>query len=166
MGVIDISSIKENIRSVLNDANTTTGSPIDLSGNLSTRVKSVLKLNPEAIQLDVNVFPYVTVFTSKKDIQNKTIARDQATGKKLGTFTFTIVGCVWNDATTDYRSDAADEDVEKLMENVEQILRANTTLNGNCNWQFPTGVTYHSGRLSEGAHVRVGIMDLQVTVYY
>ena len=165
-GAINISDIKETIRYVINEANTTTGTPIDLSGSLSTRVKSVLKLNPEAIQLDANIFPYVTVFLSKKDIENKTIARDQATGKRQARLTFTIVGCVWNDLTADYRVDPADEDIEKLMENIEVILRHYSSLNNNCNWQFPTGVTYHTSPVAERSHVRVGIMDLQVTVYY
>ncbi len=166
VGAVNISNIKENIRYVLNEANTITGTPIDLSGNLTTRVNSILKVNPESIKLDANIFPYVTVFLSKKDIANKSIAGSQAIGKKEGKFTFTIVGCLWNDLTTDYKVDSADEDIEKLMENVEVVLRHHTSLNGNVNWQFPTGVTYHTSPVGEQSHVRVGVMELQATVWY
>jgi hypothetical protein len=165
-GTINISNIKENVRFVLDQANTTTGSPIDLSSGLTTRVKQVMKVNPEKIKVDVNSYPCVTIFTNDKTIELKTIAKDQATGKRKCEMTFTVVGMVWNDLTSDYREDSADEDCEILMENVENVLRSYDTLGNVVAWQFPDKVTYHSVPYSEDAHFRVGVMDLKATIYY
>jgi hypothetical protein len=165
-GAVDINNIKETIRYVLNAANVSGGSPIDLSNNMTARVKAIMKVNPEKIKLDVNIYPVVTIFTSKKDIQMKTIAVNEVTGKRRADLTFSIVGIVWNDTTADYREDSADEDVENLMENIEVVLRHYADLNGVVGWQFPTGVTYHTLAYDEMSHMRVGLMDLQVTVYY
>ena len=165
-GSVDISNIKETIRFIINAANTTTGSPIDLSNNLTTRVKQVMKINPEKIRVDVNSYPCVTVFTNKKTIEMKTIAKDQVFGKRKCELVFTIVGIVWNDLTSDYKEDGSDEDVEILMENIEVILRSYANLSSTVTWQFPTGVQYHSVPYSEDTHMRVGVMDLQATIYY
>lgn len=165
-GTVNISNIKESVRYVLNAANTTTGTPIDLSNGLTTRVKQVMKVNPEKIRVDVDSYPCVTIFTNDKSIELKTIARDQATGKRKCEMTFTVVGMVWNDLTTDYKEDSADEDCEILMENVENILRSYDTLGNVVAWQFPDKVTYHSVPYSEDAHFRVGVMDLKATLYY
>lgn len=165
-GTVNIGNIKETIRYVLDVANTTTGSPIDLSNDLSSRVKTVMKLNPEQVRQDIGVFPYVTIFASRKSIQPKTIAVNQVSGKRRADLTLSIVGVVWNDYTDDNREDPADEDVEKLMENVEYILRYYATLNNIVNWQFPTDITYHTAAYDEQTHMRIGLMDLQVTVFY
>lgn len=165
-GTCDTNAIKELIRYVIDVSNTTTGAPIDLSNNMSTRVNSVLKLNPEKIMPQASLFPAVTVFLDSKKIEMKTIAASQVHGKRRADLTFKIVGLTWNDRTQDYRVDPSDNDLEYLMENVELILRSYANLSGNCLWQFPTGVSYHSGGYDEQTHFRVGILDLQVTVYY
>lgn len=165
-GTVDIGNIKETIRYVIGEANTTTGSPIDLSANLSSRVKYVMKVNPEKIRVDGNQLPCVTVFASKKTVKPQTIAKDLAIGKRRADLTMTVVGMVWNDSTTDYREDSADEDVEILMENIEYVLRYYASLNSTVAWQFPTDVTYHTVAYDEQTHMRVGVLDLQVTVFY
>jgi hypothetical protein len=164
-GTLDINAIKEYIRYVLSTANTVGGSPLDLSNNMDKRVKAVLKINPDKIRPDASVVPCVTVFTSQKNIELRTIAKDQVNGKRKAELILTIVGIVWNDFTADFREDPADEDLENLMENIEAILRHYGSLDNNATWQFPTGVTYHSAR-DEKAHYRIGAMDLKVTAYY
>ena len=52
-----------------------------------------------------------------------------------------------------------------MMENVEKVIRSYATLNNIVNWQFPTGVTYHT-MADEEVHMRYGVMELQVTLFY
>lgn len=165
-GTVDINALKENIRFILNDNNTTTAAAVDLSSNMSTRVKYIMKVNPEMIDLDVNLYPCVTVFASRKRIQERTIASNQVVGKRRADLILTIMGLVWNDITVDFKEDGADDDVENLMENIEAILRHYTTINNLTNWQFPLEVAYHSVSFSEEAHMRIGVMELQVSVFY
>jgi hypothetical protein len=157
--------LKETIRYILDQANTTTAS-VDLSGNMSTRVSTIMKVNPEKLMPQASLFPAVTVFLSNKNIEQKSIAGNQVYGKRKADLTFSIVGMTWNDRTQNYKQDPADDDLEYLMENIELILRSYADLNRNCLWQFPTGVSYHSAGYDEQAHFRIGIIDLQVSVYY
>jgi len=166
-GTVDINQLKEQIRYVLAEANTTTGSPIDLSNNMTRRVQHIAKVNPEKIHdFTANIVPAVTVYTERKDIEQKTIAVNQVSGKREAKMNFNIVGMVWVPYTTDFREDPADEDIEVLMENVERVLRSFADLSGNAKWQFPTGVQYHSVAWDEENHYRVGMMDLEATVFY
>jgi hypothetical protein len=164
-GSVDINNIKEQIRYVLDVANTTTGSPIDLSDNLTNRIKQVLKVNPEKLRPDAPLFPCVTVFMSEKRLEHKTIAKDQVTAKRKCTLTFKIVGLMWNNIMSTYKSDPADDDLEYLMENIEVILRHYPTI-GDCNWQIPESITYHSSGYDEETHMRVGILSLETVVFY
>lgn len=161
----DTNTIKETLRYILDQANTTTAS-VDLSSNLARRVQTIMKINPEKLRPQASLFPCVTVFLSSKSIEQKSIAGNQVAGKRKANLTFSIVGMTWNDRTQDYRKDPADDDLEYLMENIELILRSYADLNRNCLWQFPTGVSYHSAGYDEQTHFRIGIIDLQVTVYY
>ncbi len=165
-GTCDTNTIKETIRWVLNEANTTTGAPIDLSNNLSRQVQSILKINPEKIMPQASLFPCITIFLDSKSMEQKTIASNQVYGKRLAKLVFKIVGMTWNDRMLTYKEDPSDNDLEYLMENVELILRSYADLNKNCNWQFPTGVTYHSSGIDEQTHFRVGVIDLEVTILY
>jgi len=107
------------------------------------------------------------VYLSKKDIEQKTIAKDQVNGKRAATLTWTLVGLeatqILPGTTT---ADDLDANLEKLMENTERVLRSYADLGGYTNWQFPTGVSYHSARIDDVNHMRVAFMDLQCKVYY
>lgn len=165
-GYIDIGAIKSLVQTVLDTANDPSGDPIDLSRNLVNRVSKVLKVNPEKIRPDANVFPCVTIFLREKSMASATIAKDQVNGKRKCKLEFNIVGLMWNDNMTTYKEDPADNDLENLMENIEEILRHYATLNNLCNWQIPTAVTYHSSGYDEQTHMRVGILNLEVTIFY
>jgi hypothetical protein len=166
MARCDINSIKGTIASTLDGANTTSASPIDLSADLSTRVKVVMQTNPEKLTPQASIFPLVTVFTDSKDINNTTISATQLIGKRKADLSFKVVGMTWNDQTLDYKKDASDNDLEYLMENIEYVLRSNPTLSGNCSVQYSTGVSYHSAGYDEQSHLRIGILDLKVSVFY
>lgn len=163
---VDIVGIKNEIQGILNTANTTTASN-DLSGNMTFRVKSVLTVNPDKIQILANDFPYVTIWTESKDITQADIARTQTIGKRRSELSLGIAGAVWNqNFSSDYTNDPADDDLEYLMENLETILRDNDTLNNTVTWQYPTSVEYFSLPIDEGAHLRVATLQLRCTVWY
>lgn len=166
-GSVDINAIKETIRYVLDTANAVGGDPIDLSDNLARRVKAVMKVNPEKLRPTANLFPVVTTFLASKSIVPKDIAVNQVNGRRKAVLDFKIVGMMWNDTIQNYKSaDPADDDLEYLMENIEVVIRHYATLNNLCNWQFPSAVTYHSSGYDEQTHMRIGILDLQITVFY
>lgn len=162
---LDLNNLKEQIQSIFQTANTTTATQ-DLSSGLTNRVQRVLKVNPSYIPVQSDWYPYVSIFIEGKEIELKDIAATQLAAKREGTTTVKIVGAVWNSALSDDEIDAADEDCEDLMENIEQILRGNPTLAGAATWSAPTRVTYHNASLGEGVHLRAGVLDLEVTNYY
>lgn len=163
---LDIPAIKETIQSILQSANTTTGSPIDLSRNLETRLVEVFKINPAKVMQSGNVFPCLTVWCDNKAIEPIDIVRDQAIGKRKADLTLMIAGLVWSPFSTDGTEDPADDECEYLMENLEEVLRSNPTLSNTVDWQVPNQVTYHSAPYDESAHMRVGLMTLRVRKLY
>lgn len=164
---VPLNNIKENIRYALAVNNTTSGAPVgDLSSGLNRRVRKILKVNPEKIPANDNILPALTVFIDSKDTFPDTIARDAATGKRKAEINIKVAGMVWEPFTSDRVEDPADEDLEKLMENAEKILRGYDTLGGLARWNFPTAITYHSLGWDERAHYRGALMDLKVTLLY
>lgn len=166
-GTVNIPNIKEQIRFILDDNNTTTSSVLDLSSGLSKRVLQVAKINPENLPIQSTKFPAVTVHTSKKTIESRTIAKNQVDGKRRSVLTFTVTGMVWNqNFQSNIFNDPADQDLEALMENIERILRSYHDLNSNVTWQVASDVTYHNAAFDEQTHFRVGFLDIEATVYY
>ena len=163
---VPINELKEQIRFVLSEANTTTGSPIDVSENLAKRVQLISKVNPEKIMMQGHELPALTIYTSRKTVDPATISQNLAIGKRKGKVTLTLAGLVWIPYTSNTVEDPADEDLEVLMENAERVLRSFPTLADNANWHFPTDVTYHSAAFDEQSHYRIGLMDIDVTVLY
>ena len=168
MGVVDMNGLKTTIKATLDGANTTTGSPIDLSNGMATRVQKILTLNREKIPIQPSFYPCVTTFFKGKMIDPKTIAKDQLVAKRAATIDMTVVGIVWVDTmSTNFEyTDLADNECELLMENVEQVLRSDPTIGGRVTWSHPTAVTYHDFVTQEGAHLRAGVMNLQAKAYY
>lgn len=167
-GVVDLNGIKEAIQTLLQSANTTTASPIDLSNGLSgsRRVNQVLKIHPERIRPQASFFPLVTCFIPEKAIRNETIAGGQTRNTRRATIRVEVVGAIWNQNFQRVDEDPADEDISTLMENVELALRADSTLSGKVNWQRPTGCKYYSTYIDEQTHLRSGILSLECEVFY
>jgi len=164
---VPLGELKEQIRYVLNANNTATGAPIgDLSDGLTRRVQMILKVNPEKIPPNDNILPALTVFIDSKSTAPESIARNGATGKRKAEISLKIAGMVWEPYTDNRIEDPADEDLEKLMENAEKILRGYDSLSGNVSWQFPTQITYHSLGWDEKAHYRGSIMDIKAILFY
>lgn len=162
---VDLNNLKEQIQSIFQTANTTTATR-DLSNGLESRVQAVLKVNPSRIPIQANWYPFVTCYIESKEIELVTIAKDQLTAKRRCQVDVKIVGAVWNSSISDAEVDPADEDCEDLMENIEEVLRANPTLGGVATWSYPTGVSYHNVGLDEGVHIRAGILNLKTDIFY
>lgn len=163
--MLDLNTLKENIQTLLEVANTTTAS-VDLSYGLQKRIEKVLKVNPTRIPIQTTHLNFVTVYIASKDIEQKTIAMTQLDGARRAEIDVKIIGAVWNNIYTNKDVDEADDDCESLMENIEQILRASPTLSNFALWSFPTSVTYHSSNVDEGTNLRAGVLTLKVSAFY
>jgi hypothetical protein len=163
---VDLVGIKEKIQTILENANVSSNSPRDLSYLMTTRVQKILKVNPNKIPAQASFYPFVTIFTDSKDIENKGIAKNQFTPKREAEIDFKIVGAIANFNLTDETEDPAEEDCEKLMENIEEILRDNHNLDSTVDWAWPTNVTYHNAQIDEDTHVRAAVMNFRVKIFY
>lgn len=164
---INIPQLKEQIRFVLDENNTTTSTVLNLSAGMSKPVKKVMTLNPEVLRPGADVYPALCIYTDSKDVTPSNIARDQLGTRRQAKVLFNIAGMVWNqNFQSNIYDDPADNDLEKLMENTEKILRHYHTLGGEAKWQFPLDVSYHSAAFDENAHFRIAFMSLECTVFY
>lgn len=164
----DLNGIKEAIQTILASANTTTASPIDLSSGLANnkRVRQVLKIHPEMINPQPSFFPLVTCYIPSKDRKDESIAGSQLNSKRRSTVTVNVVGGIWNNNFTTLDMDPADEDISLLMENIELILRSDSTLQGTVNWQKIGSCKYFTTVLNQQTHLRSGILTLECEVFY
>ena len=168
-GTIDLDALKERVRFILDGANNAAGDPINLSAGLTGGcgvVKSIMKLNPERINIASTQYPWVTIFIDRKDIEERTIAKNQATGKRVADIRLSIIGAVINNSFTSGVEDEGDNDCEHLMENIERILRSYDTIDGLTEWSYPESVEYHSYPLTENNGVRFGQLNLITRVWY
>jgi hypothetical protein len=165
---VDLNGIKEQIQTILANANTTTASPVDLSSGLSNsvRVNQVLKIHPEMIIPQASFFPLVTCFVSEKTAKRMDIAGSQINSKRRSTVSVNIVGSIFNANISSVDEDPADEDIGHLMENIEWILRTDSTLGGKVNWHQVTNCEYFATILDEQTHLRSGILKLECEVWY
>lgn len=163
---MNLNDIKNGLKDIFDSANTTTGSPIDLSLNLTNRVKKVLTVHPDYIYPQASFFPCVTSYVVEKDIKSDQIGKSQLNTKRRSQVVIEIVGAVFNQNQTDITKDPADNDVNNLMENIEQILRGNYNISGLVNWQKPESVRYYSAQINATNHIRAGVLRLTAEVFY
>lgn len=163
---IDLANIKTQFKSILDTANTTTASP-DLSGSLNKRVQKVLKLHPAKVPVQPSYMPYVTCYFESKTIEHATIAKNQRAAKrKADGLTLKVVGAIFDNRVTSNLQDDSDIEIEQLMENIEDVLRDNHTLNSAVDWSHPTSIVYAFDAVDERTIMRVGVMDLKITTFY
>lgn len=166
MSVADLNGIKDELKSIFDTANTTTASPIDLSSGMTKRVLKVLTVNPDLIKPQASFYNFVTCYIKDKSIVRDQIAGTQLAAKRESDVSIEIVGAVFNQNFTDVTKDPADNDINLLMENIEQVLRSNPTINGKVKWQGPQNVSYFSSNLNQNNNVRIGILTLSAKVFY
>lgn len=164
--MVDLNAIKEQVQTILETNNTTTSSVVDLSGNLTNRVSGILKLNPLRVFTQSTQLPIVTTWIDSKDVTQQGSLKNQSTAKKIATVNVKIAGIVNNNSILSTDNDEADEDLQYLMENIEEIIRSNDTLNATVDWSLTQGVTYEDAPISEDTIYRVGILDLEARVLY
>lgn len=165
-GTVDLEQIRSTIADILGDENTTTGSPINLSENLTTPVKKIYELSVEKIPVQPSCYPYVAISVARKDIEIADQGQNQLVSKRKARIDIDIMGGVWDSTMPTKTEDNADKEITYLMENIENILRANVTLRGLVDWAFPTDVAYHSVAIEEETHLRLSLMKFQLTLLY
>jgi hypothetical protein len=165
---VGLNAVKEAIQTLLDSANTTTASPVDLSSGLAggVRVRAVLKTHPEMIRPQASMFPLVTCYVQEKVVKDESIAGSQLRGKRRATAKIVVVGAVWNNNISSVDEDPADEDISNLMENIELTLRSDPSLGGAVNWQRPAGVKYFITALNQQTHLRSGLLSLDCEFFY
>lgn len=169
MARVDMPGIKSAIQTILEGANTTTGSPIDLSDSMTNRVRQVFQVDVEKIPIQPSMYPCITMFYDRKAVALQDISRTMLEGKRRADIDLKVVGICWIDDinTANYQyKDLADNECERLMENIEQVLRSDPTLGGKALWSAATDVTYHTYKVMEGSHFRTGLMNFKITVFY
>lgn len=162
---LDIGSIKTAIKTAFDTYNTTTAA-YDLSTGLSKRVKNVFTIRPGAENVNASFIPVIAIWADSKSIENAGICKNQLTAKRKATLDINIAGFIWNSKFSGKDKDPAADDIEKLMENMEEVLRRNDTLGGTVLYQYPIDVSYHDLRMSKEEHYRVGAMVLRCQVFY
>ena len=168
MPKVNIANIKTQIKSILDTANTTTGSPINLSLSMNKAVQRVMKIHPARIPIQASLYPYVTIFLEDKELAQLTvgIGGSQTNALRVSELNLSIVGACFEPFFSDFDEDQGSENSELLMENIEEILRANPTLNSTVSWAIPSAVTYDEVQFSEDVHLRAGLMTLKCKVHY
>lgn len=164
MGALNLTGIKNGIKSVLDTANDALAT-YDLSTSMNRRVQQIITYSPLSIAPQASYYPLVAIEVDTKNISHQAIAKNQANAKRRADVIFNIYGITWEPITTNISKDAADDQVEQLMENIEVILRADYTLNSTVDYYIPLNVRYHSA-MDEETHYRAGIYQLQASVYY
>jgi hypothetical protein len=163
---VDLNGIKDQIKSILDTANTTTAT-YDLSTNMDERVTGVYRLRPERLRDIGDHFPLVTVYTVRKNTQNADVALSLQTGKRFADVTFEIAGVIYDtDFVTDNTENPSQNEAEYLMENVEQVLRNNGQLNSTVKWHTVNNVDYFALPVTEESHYTVAVMELECRVQY
>lgn len=162
---LDIGGIRTAFKTIFDLYNDTTAT-YDLSTGLSKRVKNVFKIKPNEKNINASYLPVITCWTDSKNVEIRGICKNQISSKRKGEIDFSIAGIIWNSNFSGISEDPAYDDAEKLMENIEEVLRLNDTLNGTVLYQYPTTVTYHDISLSEQIHFRVGIATIRCGVFY
>lgn len=164
--ITDLVGIKTQIKSILDSANTTTASPIDLSSNLATRINRVMTVHPERIMPQASFFPLVTTYIDNKDIESEDMASSQLNSKRIARVGIKVVGAIFNQNMLSVDKDPADDDINYLMENIELIFRGNYNLNSTVSWQMADRINYYISSIDEQTHLRFGILDLSAKVFY
>jgi hypothetical protein len=165
MTAINLQNLKTQMKTILDTANTTTAST-DLSGSMSARIQKVLTLNPAKIPPQASFYPFVTVFVEGKELPETDMAVSLGRAKRLAKVNISVVGAVFHSAITSDLDDPTELDINYLMENVEQILRDDTTLNGACKWHLPQSVDYYDIFNEEEPFLKAGELKMQATILY
>ena len=162
---LNITTIKTAFKTLFDGANSA-GASYDLSAGLSERVRTVSTKSPNNYMFGADMIPAVAIWTESKKVEMQGISKDQLLAKRKAAMSFNVAGIVWNSDFSVVTGDSSDDEIEKLMENIEEVLRSDPTLSKNVLWQHPSDVTYHNLSMSEQMHYKIGIMTVECVQYY
>ena len=165
-GTCDLVGIMNNLQYIFEQANTTTASPIDLSYGLDVRVQKVLAINPDLLPIQASFYPAVTCRISSKDVTGADINRNQLLARRQVEVMIEVFGLIFNNTIPDKTRDQASEQIYRLMENIELILRADPTLGGKVLFQVPVGCEFFSPSLDSKTIARAGILSVKARIQY
>lgn len=165
MGVIDLNAFKENIQTVLQQQNTTGASIIDLSSGLTNRITKVFKKHPRHLVSQASEMPLVTVFLEGKKPENKTIAPTRQLAKRQGEVRVNIAAMFYDNNFQNNDDDEAEDDLEAVMENIEEIISRDPTLGGVCDWIKPEDVVYFTIAEDQAAML-TGVFSFTASKFY
>ena len=165
--VFDLNGCKERIRSIFSDANTTTAT-YPLSASMDSTVAFISKFNPDMVFSQPTKFPSIHIYTESKTSIPATIATNQLQAKRTGILKMNIMGVCQHFNIDNLNEDKGQKNVELLMENIELNLRAKPDLDNftGVRWQQPTDIQYGVAAFEEDAYFRVGIMSLDINLFY
>lgn len=148
MTVVGYQTVLDNIVTLLNNAKATT-----LSTNLTTAVQQVIKGDPNNIPVQANMYPTVFVYLTKKDEDWVTLGG----ALKQTVLTFEIYALVLLTGT----SDSSDQEVRYLSDNIENLLRANSDLQGTVDFCNPSECSFERA-FKEGTYLSCAVITLEV----
>jgi hypothetical protein len=165
-GTVDLNNILEQIQYALEQANTTTGLPIDLSANLTNRVRAIHKINPASIEPDLSQYPAVTVWIERKDVEFMDISVNQTKGRRKATIDVKVAGIVYLDnyGTRDEHKASLERNI--LMENIERVLRGYDTFSSSVDKQRLTDSLLFDVPYSDQTNLKAGVLSFDAVKIY
>lgn len=160
----DYKTIIDNIKSILEDANTTTADYY-LSKNMDSKVQLVSKRNPMFIAEQPSHFPAICLQLNQDDKSFQEIGR--STNPKQAEIEFNIVGMIWYNMldSNNPANDPADDEIHYFAENTEEVLRKNANLNNNVLYSFAENISFYED-LDEQSYFRTFVMRYKARKFY
>lgn len=161
---IDYKTKLDAIQSQLKAANTTTAA-WPLSKNMKDKVLLVTQSNPNYLIGQASKFPAISLILDNDEKEFAEIGRTSTGTKKYSTLNVKVIGMLWDDKFASEEYESCDREIHYLLENIEQVLRADQTLGNACLFSYPTSVKFYD-ILDEQSHFRAGVMDFKVKSLY
>lgn len=150
---------------VINNANTTTAS-VDLSSGLDSRVKRIAMADPGVVNLRNYEFPAVFVTISNKTEEFEGIGgTGSARELKSAEVNFQVVGMYKKYGATT-TNDALLNDVYKLADNIESVIREEYTASGTASWIGVESTDFIGPFEGEGTLVKGVLISVKGKYYF
>jgi len=166
-GIFDLNGCKTRLKSIFDTENTTTAT-YPLSNNMDNNVQLVSKCNPDLVFTQHTKFPSLHIYPESKTVNTDTIGKNMIDTSRKGLVRMNIMGvCQFYNIENNF-DDKGQKNVEILMENTELILRNNPDLQNfaGVRWVIPSDTQYGIAAFEEDAYFRVGVMSLDINIFY
>lgn len=166
MSQLDLNGVISAIRTILLTANTSGGSPIDLSANLTNRVSAINNYSPTYIEPGRDKMPAIHVWLESKDVSQKEVSINQVNGRREATLRMKVAGFVVMDTFLTQNINKSEEELRTLMENIERVLRSNDKFTNTVDRQRITNVTYFDLPYADSVAFKAAVMDIEARKLY